>query len=199
MPTRWFIRLQRWCLHPLTCPEYAWGHPHNYGGCPKLSPSVTTMRALFRCPVAHRKSGTCCIFYIDRRSQTKSRNVRETTEAGPLSQGSCKAGWWLHHRCRGGFSNPNAHSQLKRINPWSDQDRKQKVSPSQSRRTVLPRNPGVAKSRCPPWTLCRSITGVWSAQTQGVRGDFNPIGLETQAPNSKSRSWPPSIMFKYTE
>lgn len=58
MPAFWLSRIQRWLLHPHTCPEHAWGHPHTYGGCPNLSPSVTMLgapphQALFGCPVAH--------------------------------------------------------------------------------------------------------------------------------------------------
>ena len=37
MPSLWLSRIQRWLLHPHTCPEHAWGHPHTYGGCPNLS------------------------------------------------------------------------------------------------------------------------------------------------------------------
>jgi hypothetical protein len=43
MPSLWLSRIQRWLLHPHTCPEHAWGHPHTYGGCPNLSPSVTML------------------------------------------------------------------------------------------------------------------------------------------------------------
>lgn len=45
MPAFWLSRIQRWLLHPHTCPEHAWGHPHTYGGCPNLSPSVTMLGA----------------------------------------------------------------------------------------------------------------------------------------------------------
>lgn len=51
MPTFWLSRIQRWLLHPATCPEHACGHPHTYGGCPNLSLRLTAMRALASSPL----------------------------------------------------------------------------------------------------------------------------------------------------
>lgn len=69
---------------PPYLPEYAWGHPHSYGGCPKPLSQCGRARALC-CP--RQEQGSLRLSW---RWQTQGSRLRGRRQVA-LSQGGCKA------------------------------------------------------------------------------------------------------------
>lgn len=128
MPTLWLSRLQRWRLHPPTCLNMP-GATHTAMEAvlsplpvwPSQGALLPTARAAHSRSCPQQEQGSLRLSW---RWQTQSSRLRGRRQVA-LSQGGCKA--IDHTTAKGWILNPSAHSRLKRVNPWSDQDRKQSV------------------------------------------------------------------------